>query len=540
MIHNPILPGFNPDPSIIRVDDEFYIATSSFSYFPGLPIYHSKDLRHWELIGHAISRTDQIRLNPELMFAGLCAPTLRYHDGLFYIIASSISTKETYLMTATDPAGPWSDPHCFPALPDPDLYWENGHCYVASGIPGAKPSDTYRVHIQELDTEHWEFVGEPIGIWGSALFDAAATEAPHIYHIGDWYYLLASEGGTEHFHAVTIARSKSLFGPYEGYVGNPILTHRHLTRMTPICNVGHADLVELQDGTWYMVFLGSRIYGGYNKNMGRETFIAPVIWENDWPVVSPDTGKCEFTYPDPAIPEVVYPATPDFDPFDGDVLSKEWNYLGIPVNRVSRLSGGNLYIRACAPSMVPNPYPDWRVSLNKSDEDRTFHSYALGFVGKRQRDTHYRAVAHMHFEPENRETAGVVILQNYHNQLRIELGLSNGKTVLRIVAHKAHMVYLENRLHRTVEGKEYLLFEQPWDAENIVMEIRAIGQDHSFWAGKNEQNMQLLLDHVDGSFLGSEDVGVMVGAHIGMFCSGNGVESENEAAFDSFLYQPLS
>ncbi len=281
-INNPILPGFYPDPSICRVGDDFYIACSSFEIYPGIPIFHSKDLAHWEKIGHALTKENGFHVEANMVVNGIAAPTLRYHNGTFYVMSCNFSHKGNFMVTAKDPAGPWSEPVWLPEVPDLDcsLFFDNDDkAYIVT--PGnAEQEDNNRgIFISEFDLDTGCLVGERKQIWNSAARCAAAPEAPHIYHIGEYYYLMIAEGGTEHYHAVTIARSKALFGWYEGNPANPVMTHRHLGFDYPIDNVGHADLVDTPDGNWYAVMLGSRIIEGPYKNLGRETYICPVIWE---------------------------------------------------------------------------------------------------------------------------------------------------------------------------------------------------------------------------------------------------------------------
>ncbi len=524
MLKNPIIPGFNPDPSVVRVGEDYYLATSSFSYFPGIPIYHSRDMANWEHIGYAFNRPDELPLSPGYISGGLYAPTLRYHDGLFYVIVVNMSRFETYIVTASDPAGEWSAPHKLPILFDPDLFWDDdGKCYITYAAMRATVLGEPHIFTRELDLNSWELVGEEHGLWTSALYDASSPEAPHLYKKDGWYYLLIAEGGTEHYHAVTIARSRELFGPYEGYRGNPILTHRHLSNLHPICNVGHADLVELHTGEWYAVFLGSRIYGGYHKNMGRETFAAPVIWEDEWPVISPDTGKCEFEYPNP-LPEQPFAVAPSRDEFDGDALGLEYNFLGSPSSDVCKLENSRLTINAIGDIRSRGE------GVRSLDPRREFEAYALGFVGRRQQHMSFDATAKIEFEPAETSYAGLAIVQNNFAGMSIELAKKDGKTVLRAVKNAAWQV--GEIIDMRIEFATEVLAEVEWPHSSAVIAIRADGQSHSFWCGEDESSLKPLYEGFFGGYIGSETSGGFVGAYIGMFCSGKG----NSASFDWFEY----
>lgn len=297
---NPILPGFYPDPSICAVGDDFYLVNSSFAYFPGIPIMHSKDLAHWEQIGNACDRESQLPLGDTGHSRGLFAPTIRYHEGTFYIICTNVSYGGNFIITAQNPAGPWSEPHYIEGADgiDPSLFFdEDGTCYYIGTHPnpaGCQYDGDWYIWIQELDIENMKLVGEVHNVWNGAMRNIIWPEGPHLYKIGEYYYIMHAEGGTGPDHAVTVCRSKNVYGPYENNFCNPILTHRHLGRKYPICYVGHADLVKTINDEWYMVMLAVRPLEGYTT-MGRETFLARVECENDWPVVNPGVGRLTDT-----------------------------------------------------------------------------------------------------------------------------------------------------------------------------------------------------------------------------------------------------
>lgn len=297
---NPILPGFYPDPSICAVGDDFYLVNSTFAYFPGIPIMHSKDLAHWEQIGNACDRESQLPLGDTGHSRGLFAPTIRYHEGTFYIICTNVSYGGNFIITAQNPAGPWSEPHYIEGADgiDPSLFFdEDGTCYYIGTHPnpaGCQYDGDWYIWIQELDIENMKLVGEVHNVWNGAMRNIIWPEGPHLYKIGEYYYIMHAEGGTGPDHAVTVCRSKNVYGPYENNFCNPILTHRHLGRKYPICYVGHADLVKTINDEWYMVMLAVRPLEGYTT-MGRETFLARVEWENDWPVVNPGVGRLTDT-----------------------------------------------------------------------------------------------------------------------------------------------------------------------------------------------------------------------------------------------------
>ncbi|MEV7094254.1 glycoside hydrolase family 43 protein [Amycolatopsis sp. NPDC051045] len=289
----PIVAGFHPDPSICRVGDAYYLANSSFEYVPGVPIRRSTDLVSWELLGHALTRPDQLPPSDGAANTGVYAPTLRHHDGRFHLVTTDIleAHRGHLIVTAEDPAGPWSGPVHVGGTTgiDPDLCWDDaGVCHLtwasfAPELPG--------IASVPIDPATGAMLGEPRLLWnGTGL---AAPEGPHLYRVGGWWYLLLAEGGTERGHAVTIARARTLAGPFEPAPGNPILSHRSTTH--PVQNTGHGDLVECADGSWAMVYLGVRPRGKtpqFHVN-GRETFLAGVDWVDGWPVVAEDRFPIE-------------------------------------------------------------------------------------------------------------------------------------------------------------------------------------------------------------------------------------------------------
>ncbi|MGP3960211.1 glycoside hydrolase family 43 protein [Nonomuraea sp. 3N208] len=310
MYDNPVIGGFHPDPSVCRVGEDYYLACSSFEYFPGVPIFHSRDLVHWRQIGNVLDRPSQLDLPPETSAsAGIYAPTLRHHAGRFYLITTNVSGGGNFIVTADRPEGPWSDP-VWIDLPgvDPDLAWdEDGSCW--SAVSGNQ--------VARIDPEAGKVLEGPYPIWSGT--GGKYPEAPHLYRVDGWWYLLMSEGGTERGHAVSIARARSPRGPFEPGPVNPILTHRGTDR--PIQSTGHADLVQAADGGWWMVLLGTRPRGHSPDFhvLGRETLLTPVTWVDGWPVVGPVEER--HPAPDAWHP---FPETPSRDDFDGETPALCW------------------------------------------------------------------------------------------------------------------------------------------------------------------------------------------------------------------------
>jgi len=282
MIQNPILKGFCPDPSIIRVGQDYYIATSTFEWWPGVRLFHSRDLQHWEQIPSPLRRESQLNMVGDPMSGGVWAPCLSYDGKRFFLIYTDVKTKKgryynthNYLVYTDDIYGDWSDPVFLNSIGfDPSLFHDtDGKKYLINMVNGFKG-----VLVQELD-ESFHLTGERRKVYaGSGL---GFTEGPHMYHIGDWYYLIVAEGGTGYNHCVTMARSRSLWGPFETAPDNPVLTSDR-ENMGSLQKCGHADIVETQSGEWYMVHLCSRPLKGEKWcTLGRETAIQKMTWDRD-------------------------------------------------------------------------------------------------------------------------------------------------------------------------------------------------------------------------------------------------------------------
>lgn len=322
---NPILPGFNPDPSICRVGEDYYLATSSFEFFPGVPLWHSRDLANWEPIGHVLTEESQLPLKNCRISGGIYAPTLRYHDGLFYLITTNTHWGGNFLVTARDIRGPWSEPVWIdhPGI-DPSLFWdEDGRVYYTGTWIN---NDLQGIAQFEIDLKTGEKMSETKIIWHGT--GGRCPEGPHMYKIGKWYYLLIAEGGTEYGHMVTIARSDNVWGPFESCPRNPILTHRD-DICSPFQALGHADMTQDPQGNWYLVFHGIRPTNAQLHHIGRETMLAPFTWEADgWPLVNGGRSVPEYvTGPGEG---TMIPQTAWRDDFREEGFHPRWTWLRNP------------------------------------------------------------------------------------------------------------------------------------------------------------------------------------------------------------------
>ena len=338
-VSNPILPGFHPDPSILRVGDDYYIATSTFEWWPGVRIHHSRDLVKWTLAGHALTRRSQLDLCGNQASGGVWAPALSQANGLFWLVYSDIKAfngcskdVRNYLVTAPEIAGPWSDPVPLNSSGfDPSLFHDdNGRKWFLNQIWDSRPDRNQfaGIALQEYCAKSRRLLGQPVNIFrGSSL---GVTEGPHLYKHDGFYYLVTAEGGTGEAHAVTAARSRSLTGPYELCPHNPILTSAGHPDV-PLQKAGHGSFVQTSDGRWYLAHLCSRPIGPHRRCiLGRETALQAIEWPaGDWPRLA-NGGRvpaASIEVPGPA----AQPYLPSFsDDFSSATLNSQWSFLREP------------------------------------------------------------------------------------------------------------------------------------------------------------------------------------------------------------------
>jgi len=524
---NPIIPGFAPDPSIVRVDDDFYLINSTFEYFPGIPIYHSTDLVNWELIGHALEDPDEFELQRVQSGSGIHASTIRHHDGTFYIITTNNvdGRMVNFIVTAANPAGRWSAPHVLEGAPgiDPSLLFDDdGRAwYVGNHMPtDPEFPGQAEIWLQEVDIEQMRLIGERHFLWRGCCGGVWA-EGPHIYKKDGYYYLLISEGGTAYEHAMAVAVSKDIAGPYQNNPRNPVLSHRQFSYDYPITGVGHADLVELADGRWYSVALGWRLVDGVHGLLGRETFLLPVTWETEpyawkaekmtFPVFAPLTGKIELHTPLPFAGTRQNDEVPFRDDFDANTLHHEWNFRRAPETQFHDLqqSPGALRLRLQAGS------------IGEGEQ--------YSFVGVRQRHFQFEAVARMHFAPAAiGEEAGISALLNDRSAFLLTVRRIDGGKVLRL----AHNVNGERTDIATVDI----------DQGDLYLKVTGDYLSYRFYYSKDGNNWMPLGGEVDGKALSPAVVGGYnyTGVYVGLYGSANSSASDNYADFDFFQYEPSS
>lgn len=530
-IINPIIPGFYPDPSICRAGDDYYIACSSFEMSPGIPLFHSKDLAHWEQVCNVLIPDNGFHMEKNSGVGGIMAPTIRYHNGTFYILCANFSDKGNFIVTAKDPKGPWSAPHWLTDVPgiDASLFFDNdGKVYVI-GTGDVWENEGGRMErgiwLAEYDIENFKLKSEPVTIFNSALRGGASPEAPHLYHVGDFYHLIIAEGGTEHYHAVMNARSKKIFDFYERNPANPVFTHRHMGFKSPIINVGHADLVELPDGSWYAVMLASRLIDGECKNLGRETFICPVEWERDWPLFSPKTGRLEWEYDAPeCLPWIEIDRKNTRYDFNHDEFEFEWVNWGVPYEDFYKIEDSKLYLQCKRQRLDENVMP-------MSFGNNTSKEHFASMFAQRQCAMDETVTAKLSFMAQGNESAGLAIIQAMNHQIHVERVCVDGKQLVQCIATAAEYNTAPYFPGFTSENSRTIIAQKEWNCSDIIIQIEMKHEDFTVRVGNTEEDLEVLTT-IDGRIINPEKVGCMTGTLMGVFASGNGEESQNYAAFD--------
>jgi alpha-N-arabinofuranosidase len=508
MYTNPILPGVNPDPSICRVGQDYYLATSTFNLVPGVPIYHSRDLVNWRLVGHALSRREQFMLpqgeaqpnggaQPEIY-----APTLRHHQGMFYLVTTNVHGGGNFLVTATDPAGPWSGPIFIDNQSfDPSLFFDDDGKVYYTRRGSFERKDIVQA---EIDVATGRLLTPLRSISLGLVSDDA--EGPHLYKFNGLYYLMIAEGGSMYLHMETIGRSPSPWGPFEPCPWNPILAQHHAW-WHPVRTTGHADLVQAHDGSWWMVFLATRhaSYPALNV-LGRESFLAPVTWKDGWPVVNPQAMR-SLEVDVAALPAHPWDPPPARDDFDEPELRLGWVFTSFPDPGAADLSSRFGFLRLWGKSSLPG---DSRPS---------------SFVARRQTELASLARTQVDFEPQaDSEEAGLAVLMARDYQYNLAVTLRKKQRVALLRKRVGDMVS-EEVLARLDPGPVILQVKS--EPEMYTFEVHNPAGDRLGQAGTALTRL-----------LVTEMARTWCGLLVGMYASGNGRVCHSPADFDWFEYLP--
>ncbi|MBQ9667706.1 MAG: glycoside hydrolase family 43 protein [Prevotella sp.] len=512
---NPIIAGFAPDPSICRRGDTYYLVNSSFTFFPGVPIYTSRDLLHWQQLGYVLDRESQLPLKGQRVSGGIYAPAITYNekDKTFYMITTNVGRGNFFVKTK-DPAQGWSEPVYLPKVGgiDPSFFFDkDGRGYIVNNdAPATEPryNGERSIWIHEFDVKGDSIVGEQREILRSGTHvqpNPIWIEGPHMYRIGKYYYLMCAEGGTGDWHSEVILRASVKSDPtdpssWEECPHNPILTQRQgldPKRKDIVTSAGHADLVQTPKGDWYAVFLGCRPYEADFYNTGRDTYMLPVMWEDGWPTILEKGKPVPTVVPLTSVPNLSsYAATPSqpttgnftyTDRFDGPRLDLRWNFLRQPTD-CCQLGSDGLTLRPMAGNIL------------KRDP--------MSAIFCRQQHTDFTAETELTFAPQSdKQLAGFALLQNE------EYNFVFGTTLLQ--GRRAVV------LKRT--EKQTMLIGSAWltgsSDQSLRLKIEGHGRYYDFLFAEGSGPWQMLARGVDAVNLSTHQSGGFIGACIGLYAT---------------------
>ena len=506
---NPVMAGFYPDPSICRKGDTYYLVNSSFSFFPGVPIFESKDLVNWKQIGHVLDRESQLPLGNQRVSGGIFAPAISYNEKnkTFYMITTNVG-KGNFYVKSQDPAKGWSEPIYLKEVGgiDPSFFFDkNGKAYIVNNdAPSSKPNyeGERSIWIHEFDVKNDCVIGEQKEILRGGTHvvkNPIWIEGPHLFKVGKYYYLMCAEGGTCDFHSEVILRAKDPMGPWEEYTeGNPILTQRvglDPNRPDIVTSAGHADIVQGPKGDWWAVFLACRPYQDDFYNTGRDTYLLPVTWKDGWPTIL-ESGRVVPTVNKKA--GLQYEAglynTGNFsyvDRFDSPTLDMRWMYLRNPDLSAYNLGSNGLSIKA---------------------SDANIHQVKpITAVFRRQQHNTFTAETEVMFTPANdKELAGFALLQNE------QYNFTFGKTK---VGGRTAIVLTRAEKNNVVIGSKFLC-EKCAD-KPVKLRIHGDGRYYDFSYSLDGSTWNIIAQGVDAVNLSTHQSGGFIGACIGLYATKN-------------------
>lgn len=503
---NPILTGFYPDPSITRAGSDFYLVHSTFTWFPGLPVWHSTDLVNWTQIGNALDRPGMLDFDGLGLSRGVFAPTIEHHDGTFYIANTCVDCGGNFVITAEDPAGPWSDPIWVDHVGgiDPSLFFdEDGKVWLMNNDapPGGSTYDGHRaIWLRQVDPESFAALSEPVVIIDGGVRPEDKPiwiEGPHIYKRDGWYYLSAAEGGTAVGHSQVILRSRAIEGPYDPFAGNPIMTQRDLPedRPHPVTSIGHADFVIDDSGEWWVTFLGVRPYEGDYYNTGRETFLLPVTWKDGWPIILEPGAPLPVSVRKPALPPSASPSLPTTgsfavnEDFSGPALPPHWMTPRVPKSAWFRVEAGQVTLIPRAETLGSGGQPS--------------------FLARRQQHLQASAEVAVGFEPTLGEEAGLAAFQS--DEFWFALGIARSPGGERVIR-------LRQRSGPDAPQTGNVIAEAPIESSgDIRFRFEAQGAIYRASWSTDGETWQPIGPPLDGKLLSTRTAGGFVGAVFGIY-----------------------
>jgi alpha-N-arabinofuranosidase len=496
---NPIIPGFHPDPSVCRLKDDYYLVTSSFEYFPGVPLYYSKDLIHWQQRGYCLTRRSQLFLEGAGSSGGIFAPTIRCHNGIFYMATTNVTGGGNFYVYTDNLLAEWSEPVWVDQGGiDPSLLFDDdGKIYFTSTGKNC-------IVQSEIDIRSGKRLMDIKEIWTGT--GGSYPEGPHLYKFNKLYYLMIAEGGTSYGHMETIAKSDNPWGPFKSCPHNPILTHR--SSSNPIQATGHGDLIEAHNGSWWLVFLGIRPNPPLSyHHLGRETFLAPVSWTNDgWPIVGHD-GKVHLEIDVDCLPLHRWDKENARDDFENQRLELQWNFLRNP-----KEENWSLIERPGWLKLIGS-----EVTLNDTNSP--------AFIGRRQEHFCCSVSTLLDFSPKrDQEEAGLTVFMNEHHHYEIAATRLKGKRhviVRRRIGSLAAIVACEK-----IKKNGF-----------IKLKIEAGRNIYRFSYALNNSEFKIIAEG-ETRYLSTEVASGFTGVYFAMYATGNGKKSTAPAFFDYFEYTP--
>jgi xylan 1,4-beta-xylosidase len=503
--YNPVLPGWFSDPSICTNGEDYFLVTSTFSYFPGVPVFHSKDLVNWKLIGHVLDRESQLPLKGQRTSGGIFAPAISYNprNQTYYMITTNVGAGNFFVKTK-DPFGSWSDPIWLPDVQgiDPSFFFDdNGKAYIVNNdAPEGKPRyDGHRaIRIQEFDPASDKAFGPRIVLIDGGIHPEQKPiwiEGPHMYKINGQYYLMAAEGGTGPNHCEVILRSDSPMGGFKAWDKNPILTQRQLDpeRTNPITCAGHADLVKTKEGDWWAVFLACRPIDNQFENLGRETFLMPVKWSDDgFPYMTRGNDLVPLVLQRKGVtrqPVVTFGNFEYTENFNAGKLGPEWITLRTPAK--------GLY------SLTKNPgYLSLECADTSSSERKT-----PAYLCRRMQHHKFDCTTRMLFNPENeKETAGILLYKDESHQYF--LGVSKSGADRKVSLFKISGSGTEALANQTIKKDK-----------SVRLKVVSKGTFYDFYYAAGSKKWDMLIQGIDARYLSTTNAGGFTGTTIGLYAT---------------------
>ncbi len=505
MYYNPILPGFYPDPAICRKGNDYYLVCSSFAYYPGIPIFHSTDLVNWVQIGHVLNRPSQLHLDGIRIDGGVYAPSIHYnpHDDTFYLINTCVDGIGNFIVKTKDPqSGHWSDPIVLPKVGgiDPSMFFDDdGKAYIVhnDAPQGAPQWQGHRaIWMHEYDTNADTTLNNRLMVIDGGTdkrLQPIWIEAPHLYKINGYYYLMCAEGGTGDQHSEVIFRADKVWGPYRPWTRNPILTQRDLPadRPAPVTCAGHADLVQTPKGEWYAVFLGCRPYDKNHFNTGRETFLLPVNWTDAYPVILPKGAPVPYIVEKAGLSSDARSLKGNFtysDNFNSPVLNDRWIFIRTPHTQWWTSGSGALSMQANGQSIYEKGQP--------------------AFIGHRQQHQFFELEAEMSYRPAHKgDIAGLVCFQNENYNIVFGKSLNaQGKACISI-----------DLAQKEVRRLEEAEIPKAYANAPVLLKVKGLGKTYHFFYSFDKGDSWNMAGEIEAGLLSTATAGGFTGVVIGMY-----------------------